>query len=194
MECPFKRPQLILEWKPFQKPFLCPSQGQEVLSDLHFQITVLKNPSLATVGHLVIMPTHRLNDTDSLQQMLPFHGQKPSPHHHHQNSQLIPLSKPLVGRNLLKGDLRRRVWYSLFSLHTFWECIKFYNFEKRLNFLLLRGKYARVKCQISSLFRFISEFIMFWEKEWLLMAERSYYVVELRHSHFPWLFLLAWVG
>lgn len=46
--------------------------------------------------------------------------------------------------------------------------------EKRLDFLLLR-----VKCQISSLFRFILEFLMFQEKEWLLMAERSYCVVEL---------------
>lgn len=62
------------------------------------------------------MPAQRVNDIDSLQQMLPFHGQRPSPHHHDQNSWLIPLSEPPVGRNLLKRDLKRRAWPSLFSL------------------------------------------------------------------------------
>jgi len=55
-----------------QKPCLPPIQGQAVQTDPRFQIPVLKNPSLATVGHHIIVPTHRLNDTDSLQQMLTF--------------------------------------------------------------------------------------------------------------------------
>ena len=39
-------------------PFEHPSQGHEIQTCPHFHTTVLKNPSLATVGHWLIMPTY----------------------------------------------------------------------------------------------------------------------------------------
>lgn len=103
---------------------------------------------------------------------------------------LLSASKPLVGRNLIKGGIKSSGCALSFCLYTFWLTYKVESL------LLGKKKHAKVKCQKSSLFWLIPKFIAL-RKRRCLEAESSYYTVGLLHSRWQqrhifldWLWIL----
>lgn len=119
------------------------------------------------------MPTHRVNDSDFLQQVLPLHSPNPSPLHH-QKKQLISLSKPLVGRNLLKGDMKSGVGFFPSASTHFGKStkLKVSCWERNMQ-MCISNKFILINSWIHNILR----------KAGCLEAESSYYALELLHSH-----------
>lgn len=154
---------------PEEMPLICCAEetplsgGQEVQTDP----SVLRNLSLVTVGHPVIMPTHRLNDTDSLQQMLSFHSLNP---------QLATQEQPANPSIQTPGgeeSARKQIWGGASGTHFENEQSLKRTLRKDSTFHWDGPKYVKVKCQISSLFRLVPELIMLQESEWLFEGRKK---------------------
>lgn len=135
------------------------------------------------------MPTHRVNDTDSLQQMLLFHGLNPSSYHHHlQKQSANPSIQAPGGEESAQrrfGEKEEGLVLPMLPAHIFFGNVqswKAQKFERRLNFVLLAKKICKGEMSHEFTIQIYSWIYNVQKrKEDCLKAESSYYTVEFWH-------------